>query len=102
MDEEWWDLSDVAMGAYDGVEVCEFIDNFLLEKINKICNKSNIGLYRYDGLSNFRNKKGSQVQKIKNEIAKIIKRIRPRNNTRKYPKNRKLSRRNFELKRLHF
>ena len=32
VDEEWWDLFDVAMGAYDGVEVCEFIGNFFYRK----------------------------------------------------------------------
>ena len=32
MDEEWWDLFDVAMGPYDGVEVCEFIGNFFYRK----------------------------------------------------------------------
>ena len=54
------DLFDVAMGTYDGVEVCKLVGTFLLEKISEICNKSDIGLYRDDGLSIFRNKSGTR------------------------------------------
>ena len=46
MGKERGDLFDIAMGAYDGAEVCELVGNFLLEKISEICNKSNIGLCR--------------------------------------------------------
>ena len=56
-------IFDVAMGAYDCAEVCELVGSFLLEKISEICNKSNIGLYRDDGLSIFRNKSGTQLEK---------------------------------------
>ena len=48
------------MEVYDGAEVCELVDTFLLEKISEICNKSNIGLCRDDALSIFRNKSGTQ------------------------------------------
>ena len=44
------------MGAYDGAEVWESVGTILLEKINEICNKINIGLDRDDVLSIFRNK----------------------------------------------
>ena len=44
MNEERRDLFDVAMGAYDAVEVCKLVGTFLLEKISEISNKSNIGL----------------------------------------------------------
>lgn len=30
---------DVAMGAYDGVEVCKLVGTFLTEKISKTCKK---------------------------------------------------------------
>ena len=33
------DIFDVAMGAYDGAEVCELVGTFLLEKISEVCNK---------------------------------------------------------------
>ena len=73
MEEESGDLSDVAMGAYDGAEVCELLCTFLLEKISEICNKSNIGLYRDDDLSIFRNKSGTQLEKIKKKLQRLFK-----------------------------
>ena len=62
------DLCDVAMGAYDGAEVCELVGTLLLEKISEICNKCDIGLYRDDGLAVFRNKSGTHLEKIKKEL----------------------------------
>ena len=73
VDEERGDLFDVVMGAYDDAEVCELVGTFLLEKIIEICNKSNIGLYRHDGLSIFRNKSGTQLEKRKNKFQKLFK-----------------------------
>ena len=67
MDEKRRDLFDLAMGAYDGAEVCELVGTFLLEKISEICNKCDIGLYRDDGLAVFRNKSGTHLEKIKKE-----------------------------------
>ena len=67
------DLCDVAIMAYDGAEVCELVGTFLLEKLSEICNKSNIGLHRDDGLSIFRNKSGSQLEKIKKKSQKLFK-----------------------------
>ena len=46
---------------------------FLFEKISKICNKSNIGLYRDDGLSIFRNKSGTQLEKMKKKLQRLFK-----------------------------
>ena len=67
------DLFDVAIGAYDGAEICELVGTFLLEKISEICNKSNIGLYRDYGLSIFRNKSDTQLQKIKKKLQRLCK-----------------------------
>ena len=67
------EIFDVAMGAYDGAEVCELVGTFLLEKISEICNKSNIGLYRDDGLSIFRNKSGTQLEKMKKKLQRLFK-----------------------------
>ena len=44
------------MGAYDGAEVCEFVGTFLLDKISEKYEKSSIGLYRDDGLSDLKTK----------------------------------------------
>ena len=61
------------MGAYDGAEVCELVGTFLLEKISEICNKSNVGLYRDDGLSIFGNKSGTQLEKMKKKLQRLFK-----------------------------
>ena len=61
------------MVDYDGAELCELVGTFLLEKISEICNKSNIGLYRDDGLSIFRNKSGTQLEKIKKKFQRLFK-----------------------------
>ena len=73
MDEKRGDLFDVAMGAYDGAEVCELVGTFLLEKISEICNEGDIGLYRDDGLAIFRNKSGTQLEKIKKKLQRLLK-----------------------------
>ena len=46
---------DVTMGAFDGVEVCETVSNFLLYQLSKNHNKKDIGLYRGIWLAIFKN-----------------------------------------------
>ena len=67
------DIFNVAMGTYDGADVCELVGTFLSEKINEICNKSNNRLYRDDGLSIFRNKSGTQLEKMKKKLQRLFK-----------------------------
>ena len=38
-----------------------------------VCNKSNIGLYTDDGLSIFRNKSGTQLEKMKKKLERSFK-----------------------------
>ena len=47
------------MGAYDGAEVCELVASFLLYALSLKYDKTNIGLYRDDGLVVFRNVSGA-------------------------------------------
>ena len=63
----------VGMGEYDSGEVCELVGIFLLDKIKEKYDKSNIGLYRHDGLSLYKNKSGTQLEKIKTNLQKIFK-----------------------------
>ena len=49
---------NVAMGSYDGTEVCELIGIIMLSLIGNIYNRNNIGLYRDDGLAAFKNTSG--------------------------------------------
>ena len=73
MDEKRGDLFDVAIGAYKDAEVCKLVSTFLLEKISEICNEGDIGLYRDDGLAVFRNKSGTQLEKIKKKLQRLFK-----------------------------
>ena len=66
-------LFDVTMGAYDGAEVCELVGTFLLDKISEKYEKNSIGLYRDDGLSVFKNKSGTQLERIKKNLQKTFK-----------------------------
>ena len=65
-------LFDVTMGAYDGAEVCELVENYLLYKLSKLYEKKDIGFYRDDGLAVFKNKSGPELEKIKKSIQAIF------------------------------
>ena len=61
-------MFDVTMGAYYAVEVCELVGSYLLYALSLKYNKTNIGLYRDDGLAVFRNISRPLSEKIKNEF----------------------------------
>ena len=77
-------LFDVTMGVgvYDGAEVCELVGTFLLDKISEKYEKNNISLYRDGGLSVFKNKSGTQLERIKKELTKNIQGLWFRNSSR--------------------
>ena len=52
-------MFDVAMGSYDGAEVCELVGLYILHKLTTAFPNGNIGLYRDDGLAAFRNTSAS-------------------------------------------
>ena len=64
---------DMAMGSYDGAEVCELVGLYLLNLLTNEFGKNNIGLYRDDGLSCFQNISGPDSEKIKKKMCKIFK-----------------------------
>jgi hypothetical protein len=61
-------MSDVAMGSFDGAEVCELIGLFALNTLAKKFGKENIGLYRDDGLSLIQSTSGSGADKAKKDL----------------------------------
>ena len=65
-------LFDVTMGAYDGAEVCELVGTYMLSLISNVYKKSDVGLYRDDGLAVFKNTSGPQNERIKKKIQKIF------------------------------
>ena len=59
------------MSAYDGAAVCELNVIFILYQLSHKYNK-NIGLYRDDGLTVFKNISGSKADKIKKHFQNIF------------------------------
>ena len=45
-------LFDVTMGSYDGADICELVGLFMLNHLEKLFGKENIGLYRDDRFGN--------------------------------------------------
>lgn len=65
-------MFDVSMGAYDGAEVCELVGTFILNKLGEHFKKSDIGLYRDDGLAVFKNISGPEAERIKKKFKSIF------------------------------
>ena len=63
---------DVPMTSYDGAEVCELVGAFLLNNLSHIIDKSNVGLYRDDGLGVFKSHAGPETERKRKEIIKAF------------------------------
>ena len=66
---------DVTMGAYDGAEVCELVGTYLLSLLSEKYNVDEIGLYREDGLSVFKDICGPQAERIKKDFQSIFNKV---------------------------
>ena len=60
------------MAAYDRIEVCELVGNYLLYELSKLYEKKDIRLYRDNGLAVFKNKRGLESEKIKKSVQSIF------------------------------
>ena len=65
-------LFDVTMGAYDWKEVCDLLGDFLLYALSLKYNKTDIGLYRDDGLAVFRIIVARIVRKLKMNLKSFL------------------------------
>ena len=54
---------DVSIGSHDGDEVCKLVGAFLLNNLSHIIDKSNVGLYREDGLGVFKSHSGPETER---------------------------------------
>ena len=61
---------DVTMGSFDGAETCELVGSYLLSKLPSQY-RSNLGLYRDDGLGAF-SESPRNIEIIKKQICKIF------------------------------
>ena len=59
------------MGSFDGAEVCEMVGLFLLHQWAKLVGKSNIGLYRDDGLA-ILYASGPDLERLRKKIIKLF------------------------------
>ena len=62
----------VPMGSYDSAEVCELVAAFLLNNFSHVIDKSNVGLYRDDGLGVFKSHSGPETKRKRKEIIKTF------------------------------
>jgi hypothetical protein len=65
-------LFDVAMGSYDGVEICELVGLFILKEISDKFGKENVGLYRDYGLMLLHGKSGRLAGKARKTLHTIF------------------------------
>ena len=65
-------MFDVAMGSYDGAEVCELVGLYILHKLTSAYPNLNIGLYRDDGLAVVKNMSARSLDKMRKDFSKII------------------------------
>ena len=65
-------MFDVAMGSYDGAEVCELVGLYILYKLTSTYPNGNIGLYRDDGLAVFKNMSTRSFDKRRKDFSKIL------------------------------
>ena len=65
-------MFDVAMGCYDGAEVCELVGLYILHKLTSTYTNGSIGLYRDDGLAVFKNMSARSLDKARKDFSKIL------------------------------
>ena len=61
------------MGCYDGAEICELVGIYIQNKLCKLTNKKDFGLYRDDGLGILRYTPGPEADQKRKSIIKIFK-----------------------------
>ena len=65
-------MFDVAMGCYDGAEVCELVSLYILHKLTSTYTNGSIDLYRDDGLAVFKNMSARSLDNARKDFSKIL------------------------------
>ena len=63
----------MTMGSYDGAEICELVDLYLLDKLSKILDTADEGLYKYHGLAGVNSSNGPLMDKLRKKIITLFK-----------------------------
>ena len=66
---------DVTTGNYDGAEISELADVYILSHPEAIINKNEMGLFHYDGLLILQCAKGQKMDKTRKNVIEIFKNI---------------------------
>ena len=61
------------MGCYDGAEICELVGIYIQNKLWKLMNRKDLGLYRVDELWILKNTSGPEADQKRKNIIKIFK-----------------------------
>ena len=64
---------DVPMGCFDGAEVHELLETFILNKLKNVLQNNTFGLYRDDGLAVIKDLSDPEIKRLKKNIVKIFK-----------------------------
>ena len=64
---------DIPMGCCDGTEICKLVGIYIQNKLCKLMNKKDFGLYRDDGLRILRNTSRPEADRKRKNIIKIFK-----------------------------
>ena len=66
---------DIPMGCYDVTEICELVGIYIQNKLCKLMNRKDFGLYRDDGLGILRNTSGlKQIEQVRT-LSKYLKNV---------------------------
>ena len=60
------------MGSFDGAEVCELVDLFLLHKMKLLLSCDCVGAYRDDELAVLNNISGSKTDRTRKQLIKLF------------------------------
>ena len=64
---------DVPMGCFDGAEICELVGSFILNQLQSVLDKNDIGLYWDDGLGIFCGISKPMIERKKKLIVQTFK-----------------------------
>ena len=64
---------DIPMGSYDGAEICKLVRIYIQNKLCKLMNKKDFGLWKDDGQGILRNTSGPEADQKRKNIIKIFK-----------------------------
>ena len=64
---------DIPKGCYNGAEICKLVGIDIQNKLCKLMNKKDFGLYRDNGLGILRNTSGPEADRKRKSIIKIFK-----------------------------